>query len=214
MNANTIKVIVIDNDPISKKKFETYFSHLGQYSLIGTYDSFTPVLDNYKKLNPDIIISEVKLQGISGLEGVRALRDKKVDTKCIMISEENNLDLIKKAFKVGVNGFLSKPLTLDRLLNALESVKQEGTALSYDVAKKVVAVFQKKQFDFLSKRENQIADLLMQGHTYKTIAQQLYVTPSTVNFHIQNIYLKLNVNSKWEALEKLREMEMAELKSA
>lgn len=214
MNANTSRVIVIDNDPISKNKFETYFSHLGNYDLIGVFDSFNEVLDQYKKLNPDIILSEVNLKGINGLEGITMLRHKKYTPKCIMISEVNELDLIKKAFKAGVNGFLTKPLTLDRLLNALESVKQEGTALSYDVAKKVVTVFQKKQFEFLSKRENQIADLLMQGHTYKTIAQQLFVTPSTVNFHIQNIYLKLNVNSKWEALEKLREMEMAELKSA
>ena len=77
------------------------------------------------------------------------------------------------------------------------------------VAKKIISMYRKKTYEFFSERENQIIEWLSKGATYKEIADQLYVTPSTVNFHIQNIYLKLDVNSKSEALKKIRNMDAA-----
>ena len=124
-----------------------------------------------------------------------------------MASEENDFKMIKRAFKSGVNGFLTKPLTKKRLKNALYSVKYEGAVLSNDIAAKLIATFHQKSYNFFSNRENQIIEFLCQGATYKSIADQLFVTTSTINFHIQNIYLKLDVNSKSEALEKLRELD-------
>lgn len=105
------------------------------------------------------------------------------------------------------NGYLSKPVGIDNLYHALNAIKYEGATMSNDIAKKIISMFQRKTQASFSERENQIIDYLCQGATYKTIAENLYVTPSTVNFHIQNIYVKLNVNSKSEALSKLREME-------
>ena len=126
-----------------------------------------------------------------------------------MINEESDFEVIKKAFKEGANGFLTKPLDKKRLLRALNSVRHEGAAMSNDIARKVISMFRRKSYNSFSERENEIIDYLSQGATYKTIAEKLFVTPSTINFHIQNIYLKLNVNSKSEALSKLRELDNA-----
>jgi DNA-binding NarL/FixJ family response regulator len=149
----------------------------------------------------------VSLFGISGIEGIQYFRKKDIHVKIILLSIKNDFDIVKKAFKAGANGYLTKPVTKSRLHEALNSVKENGAALSHDVARTVVEMFQKKKYESLSKRENQIVEYLGQGATYKSIADKLYVTPSTVNFHIQNIYLKLNVNSKSAALEKLRMLE-------
>ena len=120
-----------------------------------------------------------------------------------MLSEINDFDVIKNAFKKGANGYLTKPLTLDKLQHALSSIEKEGAAMSTDIVKKMIHNFHKKTYEFFSDRENQIVDYLCQGATYKMIAEKLFVTPSAVNFHIQNIYVKLDVNSKSEALSKL-----------
>lgn len=124
-----------------------------------------------------------------------------------MVSSKSDFGIIKKAFKNGANGYLTKPLCEIRLLSALNSIKYEGAAMSRDIIHKVISNFQVKSYNFFSERENEIIDYLCRGATYKVIADKLFVTTSTVNFHIQNIYLKLNVNSKSEALMKLQEMD-------
>jgi DNA-binding NarL/FixJ family response regulator len=204
MKTEALRVIVIDGDSSSHRKYERYFQTFYDYQLVGIFKSVHDALQNYRKYQPDIIISEVSLFGVSGIEGIQYFRKKDHSVKIILLSEKNDFDVVKKAFKAGANGYLTKPVTSATVLEALNSVKEDGAALSHDVAKTLVEMFQKKKYETLSKRENQIAEYLGQGATYKSIADKLYVTPSTVNFHIQNIYLKLNVNSKSAALEKLR----------
>ncbi|MGB3152338.1 MAG: LuxR C-terminal-related transcriptional regulator, partial [Maribacter sp.] len=98
------------------------------------------------------------------------------------------------------------PMTEDKLLHALNCVRKEGATMSNDIVKKVISNFHRKSYKLFSERENQIVDYLCKGATYKIIADKLFVTTSAVNFHIQNIYLKLDVNSKSEALTKLEQL--------
>ena len=207
MKTEALKVIIIDGDENPHQKYEAYFETFTNYLLVGTFNSVHEALQEYHNCKPDIVLSEVSLFGISGIEGIAYLRKKDDKVKIILLSNKNDFNLVKKAFKAGTNGFLTKPVSNSKLLEALNSVMEDGAALSHDVALTVVEMFKKKKYESLSKRENQIVEYLGQGATYKSIADKLYVTPSTVNFHIQNIYLKLNVNSKSAALEKLRMLE-------
>jgi DNA-binding NarL/FixJ family response regulator len=184
------------------------------YELHGIYKSVHDLLSNFGRTNPDIVISEVSLAGVSGIDGLEYLFRKDEDLKVLMMSKKNDFKLIKEAFKKGASGYLTKPLTKERLFTAVEALDQHGVALEHDLVKKIISSFQVKTFDSFSRKENQIIELLTQGFTYKMIADRLCVTPSAVNFHIQNIYVKLNVNSKSEALQKLREMEMRQLNAA
>jgi DNA-binding NarL/FixJ family response regulator len=163
-------------------------------------------LKDYDELLPDIIVSEVSMPDVCGIKGIGLFRKKDPDVKIIMISAQNDFEIIKRAFKNQANGFLSKPVTKKRMYNALNSIKFEGATMSNDIVKKVISMFHRKSYQTFSERENQIIDYLCQGATYKLIADKLFVTPSTINFHIQNIYLKLDVNSKSEALVKLKEI--------
>lgn len=199
-----LNIVVVDGIPKMHQTYQNYFAHSVDYNLKACYTSFHKALKHLGKDDPQILISEVSLQGISGIDGIERIKKKAPDIKIIVISHDTDFNTIKKAFKKGANGYLTKPVSKLRLLQALSSVQQDGAALSHDVAQKVIAMFQKTNYASLSKRENEIVEYLGQGATYKSIADRLFVTPSTVNFHIQNIYLKLNVNNKSEALEKLR----------
>lgn len=211
MRTTMTKVIIIDRDLQLHQLYRSYFENAPEYELIGIYDKVSAVLYDMGRSMPDIIISEVSLSGISGLEGIEHLKKRDASIKILIMSQQSDFEIIKKAFKKGANGYLTKPVTRKRLFHALDSIQQYGAALGHDVAKMIISSFQRKPLKTFSKRENQIIEYLGQGFTYKDIAEKLFVTPSTVNFHIQNIYLKLNVNSKSEALEKLRQLEAFQL---
>ncbi len=214
MKTNTLKIAIIDNNGAIGGIYKQYFQENEEYELLGVYSSVQGLLSNFGRPNPDIIICEAMLNGISGINSLEYFYRKNKDLKVLMMSEKNDFKLIKEAFKKGASGYLIKPITKERLFNALDTLNLHGIALELDVAKKIINSFQTKSFDVFSKKENQIIELLSQGFTYKMIADRLCVTPSAVNFHIQNIYVKLNVNSKSEALRKLKEMEMQQLNAA
>ncbi|MFC2147835.1 response regulator [Bacteroidota bacterium] len=207
MKSNILKIIVIDNDRLFHAAYRYYFETYQDYSLQGIYVSVEEALKDYDDLLPDIIVSEVSMPNVCGIQGIGMFRKKDPDVKIIMISAQNGFEIIKRAFKNRANGYLTKPVTRKRLYNALNSIKFEGATMSNDIVKAVISMFHRKSYNNFSERENQIIDYLCQGATYKLIADKLFVTTSTVNFHIQNIYLKLDVNSKSEALTKLQEME-------
>ena len=206
MNSNVLKVIILDSDPQSYTNYKSYFEKYTNFTLNGVYASVDAALFEYETIQPDIIVSEVNLPIVNGIEGLKRFRKLDADVKIIMISQQPSFEMIKKAFKNGANGFLIKPFSCERLNHALNSVKNEGAVIGNEAAKMIISTFRPKSYQSFSERENQIIDYLSQGATYKTIAEKLFVTASAVNFHIQNIYLKLNVNSKSEALLKLQEI--------
>lgn len=206
MRPETLKVMIIENDLQLHDSYKAYFEKYDDFSLSALFTSIEDALFAYEDVLPDIIISEVTFAKMNGTDGIKFFRKIDPDVKILMTSAENDFEIIKKAFKNGANGFLTKDVTRKRLHHALHSIKNEGAAISNDVAKKIISMFQPKSYRSFSERENQIIDQLSQGATYKTIADKLFVTTSAINFHIQNIYLKLNVNSKSEALMKLQEI--------
>jgi len=204
-----LKTMVIDPDPRFHEAFSYYFSTYPEFSLCGIYRTAEEALEDYPFKQPDFILSEVQLPGMTGIEGICEFRKKNPENRIIMISAENNFEVIKEAFKNGAVGYLTKPITKKRLQDALNAIRFEGAALSNDIAKEIIHAFRRKSYSCFSERENQIIEYLSQGATYKTIAEKLFVSASTINFHIQNIYLKLDVNSKSEALEKLQQLDYA-----
>lgn len=206
MKTQKLNIIVIEKNKVLSAAYQDYLEGFTDYSLVGMYTDVQKALKEFRTTKPDIIFAEVGLKGINGIDSIRLFRKKDKNVQVIMISTINDFDIIKKAFKQGANGYLTKPMSADKLDHALTSIRREGAAMSNDIVKKVVANFHKKSFTFFSERENQIVDYLFKGATYKVIADKLFVTTSTVNFHIQNIYLKLNVNSKSEALMKLERL--------
>ncbi len=206
MKTTTLKIIIVDNDRELHRGYRFYFETYRDYALVGLYDSVKEAMSDYADIMPDIVLCETQLWQEDGMETIREFRKKDSQVKIIMISECSDFELVKKAFKNGANGYLTKPLTKYRLHTALNSIKYEGAAMSNDIVQNIISNLNGISYQRFSNRENQIIDYLCKGATYKMIAEKLFVTTSTINFHIQNIYLKLNVNSKSEALVKLRQL--------
>ncbi|MCJ7467581.1 MAG: response regulator transcription factor [Maribacter sp.] len=207
MKSDILRIIVIDNQPSFHEMYTSYFETYEDYALTGIYVSIEEAIADFDHARPHIIVSEVSIPDIFGVKGIKLFRGMDPEVKIIMISEMSDFEVVKKAFKNGANGYLTKPVGRKRMNHALNSIQYEGAIMSNDIAKKVISMFRKKRYTTFSERENQIIDYLCRGATYKIIADKLFVTTSTINFHIQNIYLKLNVNSKSEALLKLQELE-------
>lgn len=214
METNPLKIAIIEHDEKLHPLYRFYFSDQISYELLDIYPSVSKFMSQIGRTEVDIVVCEVNLNGISGIEGMTQFQKQSKASKILMTSQKCDFKIIKEAFRRGANGFLTKPLTKTRFFNALEELQEHGVALEHDVAKKIIHSFQSKTFDRFSNKENQIIELLTQGYTYKMIADRLFVTPSAVNFHIQNIYVKLNVNSKAEALKKLHELEVRQLNAA
>lgn len=208
MKLDLLKIIVVDNDISLHNVYRNYFAEFNDFQLSGIYETTESALEEYDQTRPDIILSEIGDSTVKGIHSIRLFRKKDQHVKILMISQKSEFEIIKNAFKNGANGFLTKPLNNKRLHSALNSIKYEGAAMSQDIVQKIISNFHIKSYASFSERENEIIDYLCKGATYKVIAEKLFVTTSTINFHIQNIYLKLNVNSKSEAISKLQEMEL------
>lgn len=206
MNSELHKIIILEKDPSYHAIYKAYFKQYEEYVLVAIYTSAMEALQLYSYTKPDIIVSEIDLLHANGIDCISLFKKKDPSVKIIMVSKNPTFEIIKKAFKNGANGYLTKPLSSKRLYNALNAIKLEGATMSNDILKEIIQNFRKKTYAFFSGRENQIIEYLCKGATYKDIANKLFVTTSTVNFHIQNIYEKLNVNSKSEALYKLQHM--------
>jgi len=196
--------MVLDHDPNTAVLCKKVFEGMEAYSITAFSSSLKEAIINEDRLPFNLLITETKINGQSGLRFAHSVLQRKPKVKVLVMSSENDFELIKQAFKIGVHGYLTKPVTEDRLVVALNTIAEEGTALSNDVSNKITAAFREKRYPMLSQRENEIIGFLGEGATYKDIAKKLFVTPSTVNFHLQNIYVKLNVKSKSEALHHLK----------
>lgn len=209
MSTNILKSIVIDSDRSLHDNYRQYFDMYLDYSLEQIFVSVEDALSDYDLFSPDIVFIEVAQKDGCAIERIQDFRKKDPNVKIIMLGEENDFELVKKAFKNSANGFITKPVSERKLFNALDSIKNEGATMSNDIISLFISTFQRKSREIFSERENQVVDLLCQGATYKSIAEKLFVTASAVNFHVQNIYLKLDVNSKSEALMKLQQLDYA-----
>ncbi|PIB22788.1 response regulator transcription factor [Maribacter sp. 4G9] len=206
MKTQDLKFIIVEKNEHLHVSYLNYLKGVDGFQLMGIYTTANKALKDFNRTRPDIVLTEVDLPETNGLDTIQLYRKKDWNVKVVMISENNDFELIKKSFKKGANGYLTKPMSADKFSHALTSVREEGATISNDIVKQVVSNFNRKSYSFFSERENQIVDYLCNGATYKMIADKLFVTTSAVNFHIQNIYLKLDVNSKSEALSKLESL--------
>lgn len=200
------RVIIIEDEQSIRDAYEYYFETFENYKLAGIYESTEDALNEFETTDPDIILSDISLPGLSGIEGVKKYKALKSDVKILILSIHDDLTYIIKSLKNLVDGYITKPVQKDKLLQSLESLEMGGAPLSDDVSRKLVEFFHQKKLSQFSERENEVIELLMNGSGYKTIAEQLFISHSTVNYHMQNIYTKLNVSSKSEALKELKKL--------
>jgi len=159
---------------------------------------------------PDIVIMDINLPGMNGIECIRRIKDKCVGTQFMMFTVYENDEKVFEALKAGATGYLLKKTSPSAIVEALKDLHAGGSPMSSNIARKLVTAYQEQESSspllVLSSRENEILALLAQGLLYKEIADKLNIVTGTVRQHIHKIYEKLHVQNRTEAINKVRRM--------
>ena len=207
MSEDRHTVAIIEDDSELRESFRETLAASAAWSVVGCFARAETALPAIEAAPPDVAIVDIQLPGISGIECVRKLKPLCPDTQFLMVTVFDNADRVFEALAAGASGYLLKRDAPLRLLEALEDVLGGGSPMSSAIARKVVQHFQKpaapSQEDYnLTTRETEVLDLLSKGALYKEIASELDIRLETVRFHLNNIYRKLHVRTRTEAVVK------------
>jgi DNA-binding NarL/FixJ family response regulator len=203
-----IKVAIVEDRRELREGLGMLINGTEGFICSGTYRSMEETLSAMAAAAPpDIVLSDIGLPGMSGIEGIRLLKDRFPDLIILMLTIYEDDERIFDAICAGACGYLLKKTSPARLLEALKEAVQGGAPMSPEVASRVISLFreirppQRPEYE-LSPHETRLLKLFIEGHNYKTAAAELGVTVHTVSFHLRSIYDKLQVHSKSEAVAK------------
>jgi len=200
--------IVEDNDQF-RNGLEAIVKSDNDLVLVASYDSAEKAIIDLPLNSPDILISDISLPGMRGTELIVRLKDQMPGTQFMVCSIHDDNDTIFEALECGASGYILKdPVTAAEIIKAIHDLYMGGSPMSPYIARKVINSFQKPaikdEHSLLSSREKEVLELLAKGLLYKEIAGKLSVSHETVKKHLKNIYQKLHVQNKIEALNKYK----------
>jgi DNA-binding NarL/FixJ family response regulator len=206
-SSSVIKVAVIEDHPEYRQYLTALLNGTDGFSCAESFRSMEEALRRLPFNLPDIVLADIGLPGMSGIEGIQILKEKHPQLLLLTLTVYEDDERIFDALCAGASGYLLKKTPPARLLESLREAVQGGAPMSPEIARRVVQLFREirppERADYqLTPHETRILKMLVEGHNYKTAAAELAVTPSTINFHLRNIYEKLQVHSKTEAVVK------------
>jgi DNA-binding NarL/FixJ family response regulator len=198
--------IVEDLDEV-REGLKQFISLNPEFTVLDTYKTAEEAIYEMPGQKPDIVIMDISLPGMSGIECIREIKGKLPATQFMMFTVYENDEKVFEALKAGASGYLLKNTGLVQMIEALKELHNGGSPMSANIARKLVRVFHEQEnnasvVEVLSQRENEILQLLAKGLLYKEIADQLHISTSTVRQHIHKIYEKLHVQNRTEAINK------------
>lgn len=204
-----IQLAIIEDDTVIRESLEAY---LGAHPAIqlnmvaGSVEAFLEMADQpARRPKPNVLLLDIGLPGMSGVEGIRHIRQRLPDTDIVMLTTFEEEDMIFKSLCSGACSYISKRTPLPTIQEAVFTIHRGGSFMSPSIARKVVQHFmpkKRREEDVLSPRQQQIVEGLVEGLSYKLIADKLSISIDTVRDHIKNIYRVLEVNSKAEVIKK------------
>lgn len=199
-----------DNLPL-RVSVEQYLEIQGGYGIVFSSARVDRVLCQVYDTMPHIILLDEHLEDTSGIQAIPALKAKFPETFIVIVTGDEDPELIVKALENGASGYLNKPFSLSQMGEVFRSVREKGSFLQPEATTRLITLLSQKKastenlYDKLTPREKETAAMLMRGMSYKEIADQLGVTFFAVNYHIKNIYLKCDVNSAGQLIFKLNQ---------
>jgi DNA-binding NarL/FixJ family response regulator len=202
-----IKVAIIEDRREIRDALSMLINGTEGFSCAGVYRSMEDALAKIESERPDVVLADIGLPGMSGIEGVRILKERNPDLLIMMLTVYEDDERIFDALCAGACGYLLKRTSPAKLIESLKEAMTGGAPMSPEVASRVVALFRDirppEREDYqLTPHELRLLKLLVEGHNYKTAAAELGVSFHAIHFHMRNIYEKLQVHSKSEAVAK------------
>ncbi len=194
------KVIIIEDQEDLRNSFELIINGAEKFFVNKTYADAESALHDIQKTQPDIAMVDLELPGINGIEAIKIIKDKSPKTECVIVTAFDDSELVFNGLKAGASGYIIKNANYLEIIRALEEVARGGAPMSSQIARMVIQNFHVNPNSPLSKRETEVLQLVSEGKSYTQISEELFVSKETARSHIKNIYLKLNVNSKADAI--------------
>jgi len=204
----SISIAIVEDLDVVRNGLKDFISLSTDFLVVGSYKSGEEALQKLPETKPDIVIMDINLPGMNGIECIRQVKDKSPGTQFMMFTVYENDDKVFEALKAGASGYLLKNTGLLHIAESVKELHEGGSPMSANIARKMVNLVRgdadkKTPFlDLLSPREKEILQLLAKGLLYKEIAEQLNITTGTVRIHIHKIYEKLHVQNRTEAINK------------
>lgn len=202
MDRNQIKVSIIEDNREVNEGFAELINTDDNFSVVSSYFSCEEALPHIKKDAPDIVLMDIGLPGMNGIKGTTEVKKLLPATEVIIITIHENSSLVFEALCAGATGYITKNSGPQELQDAMRQIVNGGAPMSANIAKMVVKSFQKNPHSPLTERETEVLTLLSKGKSYSNIADELFLSKETVRTHLKNIYIKLQVSSKSEAIAK------------
>ncbi|HKI78054.1 MAG TPA: response regulator transcription factor [Ignavibacteriaceae bacterium] len=204
-----IRVVVVEDNDAIREGLKMLIDGTEGYSCVAAFSECTAMLSKIKNAKPDVLLMDIGLPGMNGIEGIKRVRLILPDLAIMVLTVYEENDLVFDALCAGACGYLVKKTPPSKLLEAIKDAFEGGAPMSSHIARKVIDFFQKKKPAPVNKsnyeltpREKEILSGLVEGHNFKAIADSLFISIETVRFHFRNIYKKLHVHSQSEAVAK------------
>ena len=205
--AEQIKAAVIEDMKDIREGLATLINFTEGFRCTGSYRSMEEALARIESDVPDVLLSDIGLPGMSGIQGIRIIKDRYPEMQVLMLTVYDDDDRIFDALCAGASGYLLKRTPPAKLLDSIREAMSGGAPVSPEVASRVIKFFrefhnsEREDYD-LTPHETRLLKLLTEGYNYQTAAEKLGVSYNTVKFHVRHIFDKLQVHSKSEAVVK------------
>ncbi len=204
-----INVAIVEDNKTIREGLSALVNGTDGFQCKGSYSDCESFLREFDKHNVDVVLMDIGLPGMNGIEGVKKAKQINSDVNILMLTIYEESEIVYDALCAGAYGYLVKKTPPSRLIEAIKEVYEGGSPMSSRIARQVITSFQKyknistinSQFN-LSNREREVLNHLADGSNYQEIADELFISVDTVRHHIRNIYKKLQVHSQSEAVAK------------
>jgi DNA-binding NarL/FixJ family response regulator len=203
----TITVSIVEDNDQLRGTLARVISRAQGFNCLGQYANAETALEAIPNERPNVVLMDINLPGMNGVECVRRLKQLAPETQVVMLTAYEDTENIFNSLAAGASGYLLKRTSSAELLTAIRDVRKGGSPMTTHIARKVVQSFQKagaslQATEKLSQREQEVLDCLSQGFLYKEIAEKLGISYETVHTYIRRIYEKLQVRTRTEAVAK------------
>lgn len=202
-----IQVGIIEDEKEIREGLRLLINGSEGFSCIHIFSNAEDAIEQLPKFCLDVVLTDINLPGMTGIDCIAILKTHCPETNFLICSSFDDSENVFKALKAGATGYLTKTTQPSKILDAITEIYNGGSPMNTHIARKIVSSFNEVQvnpeLEKLSTREKAILDLLSKGLRYKEIADRLFLSTETVRTHIRNIYHKLQVNSRTDALNKV-----------
>ncbi len=199
-----IQIVLVEDDSVIRDSFQFLLNEEDGYAVTGAFANAEDAIKSVVSLDPDVVLLDIQLPGISGLQALPKIKALVPDAAVIILSVNEHQDTVFEALAKGAAGYLTKNTPPQKILEAVNEVMLGGGPMSAHIAKMVVNSFQRSNESPLTRRETEILEQIAAGKTRGKIADEFFIDLETVKSHLKNIYAKLDVHSKADAIKTAR----------